>query len=77
MSFYAFCFYRVPTIAKRVIDLHRLFVEVTSRGGVEKVWLLFFFSRVIRFCVQYVKSETKPSVIKMLIIHNPHIQGFN
>jgi hypothetical protein len=44
MSFYAFCFYRVPTIAKRIIDLHRLFVEVTSRGGVEKVWLLFLFS---------------------------------
>ncbi|XP_059444148.1 high mobility group B protein 10 [Corylus avellana] len=29
--------FMVPTIAKRIIDLHRLFVEVTSRGGVEKV----------------------------------------
>jgi hypothetical protein len=29
--------YKVPTIGGRTLDLHRLFVEVTSRGGIEKV----------------------------------------
>ncbi|KAM7495685.1 hypothetical protein LguiB_030294 [Lonicera macranthoides] len=28
---------RVPTIGGKTLDLHRLFVEVTSRGGIEKV----------------------------------------
>lgn len=30
---------RVPTIGGKTLDLHRLFVEVTSRGGIEKVSL--------------------------------------
>ena len=29
--------YRVPTTGGKALDLHRLFVEVTSRGGLEKV----------------------------------------
>ncbi|XP_059666607.1 high mobility group B protein 10-like [Cornus florida] len=29
--------FKVPTIGGRALDLHRLFVEVTSRGGIEKV----------------------------------------
>ncbi|XP_072981245.1 high mobility group B protein 15-like isoform X3 [Typha angustifolia] len=32
-----FIFTRIPTIGGRELDLHRLFVEVTSRGGIEKV----------------------------------------
>ncbi|KAI8557385.1 hypothetical protein RHMOL_Rhmol04G0006900 [Rhododendron molle] len=28
---------KVPTIGGRALDLHRLFLEVTSRGGIEKV----------------------------------------
>ncbi|KAF8052789.1 hypothetical protein N665_1505s0012 [Sinapis alba] len=28
---------RVPTVGGNTLDLHRLFVEVTSRGGIEKV----------------------------------------
>lgn len=44
MLFDAFCLYRVPTVGGKPLDLHRLFVEVTSRGGLEKVWLLFYLS---------------------------------
>lgn len=33
MEFYC----RVPIIGGKELDLHRLFVEVTSRGGIEKV----------------------------------------
>ncbi|KAA8523491.1 hypothetical protein F0562_009914 [Nyssa sinensis] len=29
--------FKVPTIGGKALDLHRLFVEVTSRGGIEKV----------------------------------------
>ncbi|KAK4794290.1 hypothetical protein SAY86_012284 [Trapa natans] len=29
--------FAVPTVGCRALDLHRLFVEVTSRGGIEKV----------------------------------------
>ncbi|KFK38670.1 hypothetical protein AALP_AA3G144700 [Arabis alpina] len=28
---------KVPTVGRTALDLHRLFVEVTSRGGIEKV----------------------------------------
>lgn len=28
---------RIPIIGGKELDLHRLFVEVTSRGGIEKV----------------------------------------
>jgi hypothetical protein len=33
------CFFycRIPIIAGKELNLHRLFVEVTSRGGIEKV----------------------------------------
>ncbi|KAL7103277.1 hypothetical protein ACP275_08G169800 [Erythranthe tilingii] len=29
--------FRVPTLGRNPLDLHRLFLEVTSRGGIEKV----------------------------------------
>ncbi|PKI35704.1 high mobility group B protein 10 isoform X2 [Punica granatum] len=29
--------FKVPTVGGKALDLHRLFVEVTSRGGIEKV----------------------------------------
>jgi len=39
-------FFRVPIIGGKELDLCRLFIEVTSRGGIEKVRCqLFFFSR--------------------------------
>jgi len=28
---------RVPTVGGKELDLHRLFIEVTSRGGIAKV----------------------------------------
>jgi len=34
--------YRIPIIGGKELDLHRLFVEVTSRGGIEKVKLKQF-----------------------------------
>lgn len=39
---YGFCFLymickRIPIVGGNSLDLHRLFVEVTSRGGIEKV----------------------------------------
>ena len=52
MFFYAFCLYRVPTVGGKGLDLYRLFVEVTSRGGLEKVYFLFSCV-VVRFCLQY------------------------
>lgn len=30
--------FRVPTVGGKALDLHCLFVEVTSRGGIEKVY---------------------------------------
>lgn len=60
MLFYAFRLYRVPTVGGKPLDLHRLFVEVTSRGGLEKVWLLFYlfiFLYVVSFYMQYIKSR--------------------
>lgn len=38
-SFHDFCGtkFRVPTIGGNRLDLHRLFLEVTSRGGIDKV----------------------------------------
>ncbi|GMP64857.1 hypothetical protein CsSME_00025926 [Camellia sinensis var. sinensis] len=32
--------FKVPTMGGKALDLHRLFLEVTSRGGIEKVWYL-------------------------------------
>lgn len=29
--------FRIPIIGGKELDLHRLFVEVTARGGIEKV----------------------------------------
>lgn len=34
-------FFRVPIIGGKELDLHHLFVEVTSRGGLEKVERIF------------------------------------
>jgi len=34
---YCDCDYRIPIIGGRDLDLHKLFLEVTSRGGIEKV----------------------------------------
>lgn len=34
-------FSRVPIIGGKELDLHHLFVEVTSRGGLEKVERIF------------------------------------
>lgn len=36
------CLCRIPTIGGKPLDLHHLFVEVTSRGGIEKVCLVYF-----------------------------------
>ncbi|KAG6508100.1 hypothetical protein ZIOFF_033459 [Zingiber officinale] len=38
---------RVPTVGGKELDLHRLFVEVTSRGGIEKV------SAILKFCLRF------------------------
>lgn len=35
---------RIPIIGGKELDLHRLFVEVTSRGGIEKVKLTCYES---------------------------------
>lgn len=35
---------RVPTVGGSSLDLHRLFVEVTSRGGIAKVWWVYTFT---------------------------------
>ena len=39
------CILRIPVIGGKELDLHILYVEVTKRGGYEKVWLcyLIFF----------------------------------
>jgi len=34
---FLFCLCRVVIVGGKSLDLHRLFVEVTSRGGIEKV----------------------------------------
>lgn len=39
----AHCFCRIPTVGGKALDLHQLFVEVTSRGGLEKVCSSSFF----------------------------------
>ena len=71
MFFYAVWLYRVPTVGGKTLDLHRLFVEVTSRGGLEKV--CFFSHVVIRFCLQYIKFETQTGVTKMFSVQKPYI----
>lgn len=48
-SYYSFCFTnfrRVPTVGGKALDLHQLFLEVTSRGGIEKVYYLVSFSKI-------------------------------
>lgn len=35
--------FRVPTVGGSTLDLHRLFLEVTSRGGIEKVCYIISF----------------------------------
>jgi len=37
MLLFPFCLCRVVIVGGKSLDLHRLFVEVTSRGGIEKV----------------------------------------
>lgn len=44
-----FCFHRIPTVGGKSLDLYRLFLEVTSRGGLEKVCLLYLIIVVYRF----------------------------
>lgn len=33
---------RVPTMGGKPLDLYRLFIEVTSRGGLEKAFITYF-----------------------------------
>lgn len=49
----AYCFCRIPTVGGKALDLHRLFVEVTSRGGLEKVC-----HYVLLIAVSFVHSST-------------------
>lgn len=41
MSLFPFCLCRISTVGGTPLDLHRLFVEVTSRGGIEKVCIAY------------------------------------
>ncbi|KAH7835903.1 hypothetical protein Vadar_031017 [Vaccinium darrowii] len=36
LDFANVCFCRIPIIGGKDLDLHRLFMEVTSRGGIKK-----------------------------------------
>ena len=55
---------RVPTVGGKALDLHHLFVEVTSRGGIEQVWVTNFFI----FCLRVVcKCKTVRKYAALLI----------
>lgn len=55
---------RVPTVGGKALDLHHLFVEVTSRGGIEQVWVINFFI----FCLGAVcKCKTVRKYAALLI----------
>lgn len=55
---------RVPTVGGKALDLHHLFVEVTSRGGIEKVWVVNFFI----FCLgAFCKCKTVTKYAALLI----------
>jgi ARID/BRIGHT DNA binding domain len=41
-----FNFGRIPIIGGKDLDLHKLFKEVTHRGGIQKVKEIFFFNPI-------------------------------
>lgn len=46
---------RIPIIGGKELDLHRLFVEVTSRGGIEKViWKSWRLSSWVSFVISLI-----------------------
>lgn len=53
---------RVPVVGGKALDLHQLFVEVTSRGGLEKVLKVFLKFSCYRHIelVQYVNPFIMP-----------------
>jgi len=53
---------RIPVIGGRELDLHRLFVEVTSRGGFEKVRCDYNFNFVSQTLCEYVDTDNVQNI---------------
>lgn len=76
MFFLRFCLCRVPSVGGKPLDLHHLFVEVTSQGGLEKVWLLklfiySYFLFAVRFCVHFFRNNDKlPTLLPLFYFFN-------
>lgn len=57
-----FCSHRIPTVGGKALDLYRLFLEVTSRGGLEKVGFLN-----LQMLVDRIHKKFEPEVEAYLV----------
>ncbi|GAB2243581.1 hypothetical protein Droror1_Dr00023709 [Drosera rotundifolia] len=73
--------FSVPVIAKKELDLHKLYVEVTSRGGYDKV-VLDKKWREIGYAFNFAPTTTSASFVlrkhyNTLLLHYEQVYFFN
>ncbi|RVW38979.1 High mobility group B protein 10 [Vitis vinifera] len=67
---------RVPTTGGKALDLHRLFVEVTSRGGLEKVHNAFLQGNLLNWWQVIRDRQMEGSDYSFQIPNNNHQSSF-
>lgn len=65
---------RIPTVGGKDLDLHKLFVEVTSRGGIEKVCNFIPTLNIILFEVIFTIRVYRIDLLKIFCLFPSSIQ---